>query len=156
MFLKLGEWIQYLKAEGVYDNTKIILASDHGRDLDMVAELNVNGIDMSTYFPLLMVKERNATGFTTSHDFMTNADIITLATKGDIDNPINPYTNKPINNLEKTAHDQFIIMSHEWSVYKNRGNRFMASKWASISDNIWLKSNWNFNNKKVVLTKHEF
>ena len=29
-FIKLGEWFDYLREEGVYDNTRIILVADHG------------------------------------------------------------------------------------------------------------------------------
>lgn len=31
--LRLGEWMDYLRQENVYDNTRIIIVSDHGRDL---------------------------------------------------------------------------------------------------------------------------
>lgn len=31
--IQLGKWLDYLKEKGVYDNTRIIIVSDHGRDL---------------------------------------------------------------------------------------------------------------------------
>ncbi len=33
-FNKLCEWFEYLKENNAYDNTKIIIVSDHGRDID--------------------------------------------------------------------------------------------------------------------------
>ena len=32
-FAVLGDWFDYLRENGVYDNTRIILVADHGRDL---------------------------------------------------------------------------------------------------------------------------
>ena len=31
--LRLGEWFDWMREQGVYDNTRIIIVSDHGRDL---------------------------------------------------------------------------------------------------------------------------
>ena len=44
------------------------------------------------YFPLLLVKDFGSTEFTISDEFMTNADVPTLATQGLIENPTNPFT----------------------------------------------------------------
>ncbi len=71
-----------------------------------------------------------------------------------LSDPINPFTGKPINSSEKTAHDQFIICSHEADILKNNGNTFLPSKWASVHDNVWDKSNWTFYDDDVVLTTH--
>ncbi len=94
-FLKLSEWFDYMRANGVYDNTRIILVSDHGYNVYQ-AGVTCNGNDMEFFLPLLMVKDFNAKGFTTSEDFMTNADVPELATSGLIVNPQNPFTGNPI------------------------------------------------------------
>ena len=116
----------------------------------------MNGTDVSYYFPLLMVKDFGATEFTVSDEFMTNADVPTLASQGLIENPVNPFTGKAINMNEKTAHDQFIILSDFYNVAKNNGNAFYPSKWARVKDNLWDKSQWAFYNKNTVLTDYEF
>ena len=103
-----------------------------------------------------MVKDFNSEGFTTSNDFMTHADVPTLATQGTIDNPINPFTGKPINSDEKYAHNQFIIVSNDWVVTKNNGNTFLPARWISIKNNLWDKNNWEFYNENVVLKEHSF
>lgn len=155
---KLGEWFDYLRENGVYDNTKIIIASDHGYPLENFDELifdkdnqykNVN-----LYAPLLLVKDFNAHGFETSDEFMTNADVPTLATNGVIENPVNPFTNKIINSDEKTAHNQLITMSNKYDTYENDGNTFMPSGWISVKDNLWDRNNWKFYDKEIVLKEH--
>jgi arylsulfatase A-like enzyme len=34
--LRVGEWMDYLKEQGVYDNTRIIIVADHGRKLKLM------------------------------------------------------------------------------------------------------------------------
>ena len=94
--MQLGKWFDYMRKNGVYDNTRIILVADHGRGLylnwDRVID---NGPDTDFFFPLLMVKDFNAKGFSFSDTFMTTADVPTLATSGLIDNPTNPSMQTP-------------------------------------------------------------
>ena len=158
--LLIGEWFDYLRENDVYDNTKIILVSDHGRFLKQIDQLILdNGSDkhkdVETFYPLLMVKDFGSTEFTTSTEFMTNADVPTLAMKEVIDYPVNPFTGKPINNDEKTAHEQFISMSEHWSVATNNGYTYSSSKWASVKDNLWEKDNWTFYKGNRVLKEHQ-
>ena len=157
--LRIGDWLEYLRASGVYDNTRIIIVSDHGYYLYQSQELQFNRpgtgrIDISNYFPLLMVKDFGSRGFTVSDEFMTNADVPTLASEGVIADPVNPFTGRQINDSEKTAHDQFVMTSKDWSVTSNNGNMFHASGWAVITNNIWDRSDWEFIDDKIVLTEH--
>mgnify|MGYP003301223178 CR=1 FL=1 len=147
--LQLGRWFDYLRENDVYDNTRIILVSDHGRTLYQLKELTYDreledAGDLALFNPLLMVKDFNEEGFTISDEFMTNADVPTLAVDQVIENPTNPFTGKMINNTEKTAHAQYITTSLEWDVETNNGNTFIASQWYSVKDNIWDLNNWNF------------
>ena len=157
--INLGNWFDYMRTQGVYDNTRIILCADHGWFMDAHDELRyANGkVDASSYFPLLMVKDFNATGFTTNNDFMTNADVPTLATQGLITNPINPFTGNAISSSEKTAHDQYIIVSDAWDVNKYHGKTFTPSNWISVNptSGLWGGDGWTFyNGKKVTLKQH--
>ena len=159
VMIQLGKWFDYLRENDVYDNTRIILVADHGQHLAHFDELVMNGgtsslTNVEMYYPLLMVKDFDSDEFVTSYDFMTNADVPTLATMGLIENPINPFTGKAINSNEKTAHDQFILMSWDWDVLENNGNTFMPALWASVRDNLWEEANWTFYSGKTVLTKH--
>ena len=159
-FLQMGKWFDYLRENGVYDNTRIILVSDHGWTTNNHDELQIYddmGIQrgVEVYYPLLMVKDFNSKGFTVSDAFMTNADVPTLAMDRLIENPVNPFTDKAITSDEKYAHDQIIIVSDEWDVTKNNGTTFLPSIWASVKDNIWDKGNWEFSNVETVLTEHK-
>lgn len=154
--LQLGKWLDYLKENDVYDNTRIIIASDHGRALYHTDELLVTYKDVTQFFPLLLVKDFNSSGFSTCDDFMTNADVPTLAFEGLIENPTNPFTGKKINNDEKTAHDQYISLSILWDTNSNNGNTFLPSGWAKVSDNMWDKSNWSLHFQEAVLKEHSF
>ena len=161
--MRMGEWFDYLREQGVYDNTRIILVADHGYPHGQIEELLSNGFatqdelyerhnDPEFYFPLLMVKDFGGGGeLATDGAFMTNADVPTLATQGVIDDPTNPFTGKPINSDEKTAHDQYIIASEEFSVARNNGTAYLPSDWYSVHDDIWKKENWKLAAEDCVL-----
>ena len=160
-FIEIGKWLDYLKENDVYDNTKIIIVSDHGYALHHYEDLEfAPGKDshknIEYYLPLLIVKDFNAEGFTVSDEFMTNADVPVIATDGLIENPVNPFTGQAINSDEKYAHDQFIILSDVFSVKKNDGNTFLPSAWAKVSEDAWVADNWSFYDEEVVLKEHSF
>ena len=111
-FIKFGEWFDYLRANGVYDNTRIILVGDHGRDLGQF-DITCNNRDMELFMPLLLVKDFNAKGFTVNEDFMTNGDTPALATAGIIKDPVNPFTGKPINSDGKSG-PQTVLHPNDW------------------------------------------
>ncbi len=161
-FLQLGKWLDDLRENGVYDNTKIILVSDHGFGLHQMESLFIDETadsdtrsyrygDVESYFPLLMVKDFNSTEFTTSDEFMTNADVPTLAVADVISDPINPFTGNAIDSSEKTAHDQMVIASADSDIATNNGNRFHSARWYSVHDSIWDKSNWTLVAEDAVL-----
>jgi len=148
---RLADWFDYLRENGMYDNTRIIITSDHGYGLGQSSDLLIDTFtDAQYYYPLLLVKDFNATGFTTDSTFMTNADVPTLATSGVIENAVNPFTGNPINMNEKYAHPQHIITSHNWYTANNSKTTYNASGWLTVSNSIWDKSNWK---KQSALTK---
>ncbi|SCW54738.1 membrane protein insertase, YidC/Oxa1 family, C-terminal domain-containing protein [Ruminococcaceae bacterium YRB3002] len=145
-YKQLGKWFDYLKSQGVWDNTRIIIVADHGRSLELFNDLQFDdiGLDVSFVNPTLMFKDFNSTGFTTSDEFMTNADVPTLATKGVIEDPVNPFTNVPLNNDPKLAGPQHIILSDRWKTTENNGNQFLPGRWYSVHDSIFDRDNWEF------------
>ena len=98
-----------------------------------------------------MVKDFDSNELVTSDTFMTNADVPTLATENLVENAVNPFTGKPINSDEKTAHEQYVSLSLDWKVYENNAGTFSASRWASVSEDIWDEDNWTFYNEEVVI-----
>jgi len=147
-FIQLGNWFDYLRENDVYDNTKIILVADHGSALRQVEEMIHNPDNAyeqaELYYPLLMVKDFNATGFETSDEFMTNADVPTLALKDTITSPINPFTGNVINNNAKYDTPIYISRSTEYETSKNNGNTFIPGQWAIVKDDVRVESNWTY------------
>ena len=145
-YMLLGEWFEYLKEQGVYDNTRIILVSDHGTTTGQIEELKLNFSelqDITAVYPLLMVKDFDSEGFVISDEFMTNADTPTLAFENLIENPINPFTGKEVSNSKKEE-EQYINISSLFNVDDHCENTFAASQWCVVKDNIWEKENWRF------------
>lgn len=156
-FLTVGKWLDYLRKEGVYDNTRIIIVSDHGFYLYHLDERMFNTgkriIDTEAYYPLLMVKDFGATGFTEDKTFMTNADTAFLAVNNLIEDPKNPYTGVPITMDEKTAHPQYIMTSTDYRL-NTRSNTYDASDWAIVHTDRNDRDNWTFITDQIVLKKH--
>lgn len=144
-YIALGQWFDYLRSEGVYDNTRIIIVADHGRDLhqfdDMVffdGQLDVEWIN-----PVLMVKDFGSRGFETDDTFMTNADVPTIATAGIIDSPVNPFTGNPITSDSKIGQVQRIIISEDFEPDPAR-YQFTPGDWYSVHDDIFDENNWEY------------
>ena len=156
-FLLLGEWFDELRAQGVWDNTKIILVSDHGCYLGLfgtnLAENNpglrdVPGYakeqwsDTMCYNPLLMVKDFGARGFTMDTSFMTNADTPSIAFAQAAENPVNPFTGKAVTTEAKESGKQRIVES-AWDIMTNNGNFFSDPLWITFRrDDVFDPGNW--------------
>jgi YidC/Oxa1 family membrane protein insertase len=73
------KWLEYLKANGIYDNTRIIVVSDHGGHYHS-GSTQFDG--MENHNPLLMIKDPGSRGsLEISGEFMTHADTPALAAK---------------------------------------------------------------------------
>lgn len=154
--LQLGQWFDYLRANDVYDSTRIILVSDHGEALYHLDERVIEGDeDIGRFYPLLMVKDFGSEGLSASKEFMTTADVPCLAMEGLIEDPVNPFTGKEIDMKEKTAHDQYIIDSDQWQIEKNNGNTFLPAKWYAVHDDMLEQDNWRMVAEDAVLTEEE-
>lgn len=147
--LQLGAWFDWLREQGLYDNTRIIIVADHGYSLtSQFPELVYfdGALDAMWYNPLLLVKDFNSSGpLTTDPDFMTNADVPSLAFAGLIEDPVNPFTGKPINSEPKNAEELFVFTSREYDVLINNGNTFLPAPWYSVHGSIFGESNWSAN-----------
>ena len=97
------------------------------------------GIDLVN--GLLQHIELGSFGYAHNHRLIL-ARVPTFAVDDLIENPVNPFTGKEINNDEKYAHDQYVIHSWEYDIAINNGNTFIPSKWYRVKDNIWDLNNW--------------
>ena len=147
-FLMLAKWFDYLRKNDLYDNTRIILVSDHGWHLgfypDLVKTAGNSESDMMILQCLMMVKDFDSKGFTVDQRFMTNADTPTLAMDGLIENPVNPFTGNPITDEMKYAGEQHATYSFDFSVAKNNGYAFIPCKWFSVHDDVRDPDNWEY------------
>ena len=145
-YSELSNWLEYLRDRGVYDNTRIILVADHGYYLDQFDNMiTQDGLDVECFNPLLMVKDFNSDDkWSTYNEFMTNADVPTLAVKDVIDNPINPFTGKKITNEEKYKGPLLVTDSSNLDIEKNNGYKYdlLYGHWWSVHDDIFDLSNW--------------
>ena len=145
---KFIEWFEFLKENNVYDNTKIVIVGDHGRDITdpYFSEFSENEEERNEYtfyHPLLLYKDFDSNDdLEISKEFMTNADVPTLATSH-IENAKNPFTGNLIaGDQKKDGVD--IVTIHTWKQERNRKYKFnfSAKDIIRVKDNIFLKENW--------------
>ena len=141
--MQIGAWLDVLRADGVYDNTRIIIAADHGRALYQFDELLLNniGFDAESVNPLLLFKDFDRRELRTDDSFMTNADVPTMATEGLIANPVNPFTGREISFAPKEG-EQMILVGTEHRPEFNNGTTFLPGTWYSVHDDIFEAENW--------------
>ena len=127
--LKLADWFDYMRENGVYDNTRIIVVSDHGFMLDGLFDMELSASeDMMFYCPLLMVKDFGAGAFSVDERFMTNADTPLLAVDGLVD-PVNPFTGNALSDAQKYAPEQRVANVTNFKPITNNGNTFKTLYW---------------------------
>ena len=146
--ISVGKWLDYLKEQGVYDNTRIIVVADHGYGNGQFDELIFHNedqkFDAQGYIPLMMYKDFGSHGFKISDEFMTNADTPALAAQGLIKDPVNPFSGNPLSGPDYKKGPQKVIFSTGWDVLTNGTNTFDKSQWYSASENVWDRSKWKY------------
>ena len=143
---EIGRWLDYLKENDVYDNTRIIIVADHGANLrqydDMIFTFSDGEEeDLIKYNPLLMYKDFDDEQFKIDERFMTNADTPSLALSGIIENPINPFTGNPIDSSKKQEGVQHLAVTNDHFVYIKR-KTFPECDWISVHDDLFNIENW--------------
>ncbi|MDR0301230.1 MAG: YidC/Oxa1 family membrane protein insertase [Treponema sp.] len=142
---RLADWFDLLKSEGVYDNTKIILVADHGPAMNFITKIGLP-FNVDEYNPLLMVKDFYADGIMeTNSAFMTNADVPSIALKGIIDNPHNPFTGNEIN-MESKNKPQYIAIGRIANQSDTQLN-LRSERDYYVHENIFKIENWTPANK---------
>jgi hypothetical protein len=148
--LLLGKWFAYLKENGVYDNTRIIIVSDHGRNVYSAYDGNIllpTGECLQYYSALLLFKDFGAKGnISVDNQFMVNADTPILAAKEIISNPVNPFTEKTLE--AKKENGVTITSSHNYNKPQHKyGYNIGSREWLHVRDSIFDPKNW----KKVTI-----
>jgi len=147
LYLKLGQWFDLLRENGVYDNSRIIIIADHGRGAaNLISDepLSIKGEARETYNPVFLYKDFNSHGtLTVNKDFMTNADVPFFTLNGLIENPTNPFTGNPITTQPKK--DGILITTYHAPMAANHGKyvfNIKKDQWMSLHDSIYEASNW--------------
>ncbi len=111
---QLGKWFDWMRDNNIYDNTRIIIVSDHGTSVDS----EIPAFAYSSYRPLLLVKDFASRGeLKTDETFMTNADTIFISTENlEEITMVNPYTgNKLTKEKENGVNAYPVNSSTEWN-----------------------------------------
>ncbi len=139
-YKQLGKYFDYLRDNDVYDNTRIIIVSDHGRGIGF------NDLDnrITTYNALLMEKDFNSYGdIKIDESFMTNADTLFLAKKNLPISDINPFTKNKFTQDKNNGVNIFVCYDSNAENFRNKNtiNLNKQTAW-HVSDNIFNLSNW--------------
>lgn len=142
--LQLGKWFDFLRKNNVYDNTRIIIVADHGRDLGLF-DMKIGDSrfdDLNFFYPLLLFKDFNSRDFSVDTQFMTNADTPSLAFEGLIEKPVNPFTGNYISSQAKNASPQYLASTTDWHTTSNNGTTFADITWFSNDNDVLDISKW--------------
>ena len=109
----IGQWMERLREQGVYDNTRIILTADHGFYVFAFPQMIYEGgTSFEQFNPLFMVKDFGSEGYSVSDALMSNADTCAIAMDGIIDEAVDPY-NGQIANLTPSEGNDIIQVSDD-------------------------------------------
>ena len=135
--------IDFLKKNNVYDNTKIIIISDHGYRINSKYFEKPNTKFIALYNSLLMYKDFNAKGrLNIDTNFMTVADMPYLAVNH-IKDIKNIFNNKIITNDYKT-NGANIIRIRSWKPENQSSNTYDFNSYYHVNNNIFDTNNWKF------------
>lgn len=142
----VGLWLEHLKKESIYDNTRIIIVSDHGNSLETPAfkDFQKYGKNAAIYNSLLLIKDFNAAdGFQADMSFMTTADVPLMAIEGLPISTINPFTGIDMRSvIEKNPSEIYSILLDPTTLRKGTYT-FELSRGFQVTDSIFDESNWS-------------
>jgi hypothetical protein len=146
-YIQLGNYFDFLRQSGVWDNTRIIIVSDHGimnQYANMFGgQLDIGAMNIDAFNPVLMVKDFGATGFNIDESIMTNADVPFIATGGIIENPVNPFTGNPL--IMNHEMPFCVLNSDDWTVAGPDALRFAEDDWYVFNgDEVYNTDSWEF------------
>lgn len=139
----IAKWLDFLKQNDAYDNTRIIIVSDHGRDIDAPC----NSKTIAFYSALLMVKDFASSGdVKIDNTFMTNADTIFIAKEGLGLSNVNPFTQKAfvqdkVNGINVYACLDGVTSDNAELKKKTQFKLDKSQAW-HVSDDIYKEENW--------------
>lgn len=151
-YMQIGKILDYLKKNDAYDNTRIIIASDHGKTYNQNVENKYyfeyetsHFVPVANFNPVLLYKDFNSHGeLVVNNAFMTNADTPILAMDGIINNPINPYLDRIISDVDKNIKEIDLYSNSKGWDAKNYLDDFIFTnyRFSCHTIDIFDKDNW--------------
>lgn len=160
--LSLSRWLKWLKENNIYDNTKIIIVSDHGNDFADDPS-NVNHIEpfmmgradeeiFSRAHILLLVKDFDAQGtLEIDNRFMSNADVASIFFHA-IDGYKPAENSHPRDKVDPTKHrfedEGEVVLPiyhtafYNWIDLVKEKTTFEITNEYQVKSNIFLPENW--------------
>lgn len=143
-FRMLGKWMDWMRENGVWDNTRIIIASDHGRFFrqeNKALEAEGDPDLINAYSSLLLFKDFGSEGpWRTDRTFMTVADVPSLAVSGFEEKPLNPFTGKPLDSSGKK--NGILVGYGPIEANEHNRNTYKFTPVYRVKDNIFKGENW--------------
>ena len=148
-----AKFFRFLKENNCYDNSRIIIAGDHGRysmktrDMSFLKDFAGTGFRPEELIPLMMMKDFNSDGnLRIDNTFMTLADIPFLTVK-DLDEKLqkNPFTGMLFKDSQLKSPAK-IMISGGWQADKElEMTKFKADEndWAFVKDDVYKSENWS-------------
>ena len=128
----LGEWFAWMRENGVYDNTRILITSDHGRHFkgdNKTLDTDFDKSELAAWNALLLFKDFGANGeIRTDSTFMTIADVPLLATQGKDD--------------KDQKKDGIIVVTGLGEASDHGKYTFNYTEKYLVKDNIFKAANW--------------
>ena len=148
-----AEFFRFLKDNDCWDNSRIIIAGDHGRssirtiDMSFLNGFDDTGISPESLIPLIMMKDFNTDGpLQKDYTFMTLADIPILATEGLAPElQKNPFSGLPF----KSSQDKILIKAMhggDWQAghqLKLTQFKTTATDWVYVKENVYDPKCWS-------------
>ncbi|WP_321368601.1 membrane protein insertase YidC [uncultured Draconibacterium sp.] len=141
----VSQWINVLKSLGVYDNTRIVIASDHGlrhvKDTAAVMidhpyqNINYDKVpfaDMLNFSSLLLVKDFSSTGeISIDSTLMSSLDVQNISFNGNSPLMIDSIDNRTFNALKVS-----------WKIKMFENKNYPILRGYNIKENIYNINNW--------------
>lgn len=146
-----AQFFKFLKDHNCWDNSRIIIIGDHGRDsmrtvtMDFIKKFTSFEIDPVSMIPLIMFKDFNSAGaLKRDSSFMTLADIPLLATKDlEPDLQKNPFTGKSFLETQRKDKVKAITSGNWYANQQLKATQFDVNSWTFIKDDVYNPENWS-------------
>ncbi len=146
--LLVASYLDWMKQQQIYDNTKIVLVSDHGiaGPVEDRSSRALRGqtrtSDFVRFRSMLMVKPRGARGpMATSEEFLPNAEVPRILCE-ELGGCVNPYlADKPIEALGRD--DPFHVVLVPWQFNLQKPDAFdLRSRWTLTGKDPYALGGW--------------